>query len=1021
MESDEFTPGGPERSVERTPVSVRGEGDTVPRAMESLKKVDDPIDKQLVKRALFPRRATPVQIGRFQILGLIGRGGMGVVYAAYDDLLDRKIAVKVLLGESVRDVTLSRGRLMREAQAMARLSHPNIVTVHEVGQDNGQVFVAMEFVRGTSLDAWAQEERPWREVVATFVRAGRGLEAAHRAGLIHRDFKPANVMVGEDGAVKVLDFGLARAADDSAPGEPDLPRHIAQGTSALAPLTRTGVVLGTPAYMSPEAHRGEASTAASDQFSFCVSLYQCLYRRSPFDTTSMSTLLADVLRGRIAAPPAGSPVPARIFRAIRRGLSPAPAERFPSMTALLSALERDPGATYRRAAALVVTAGVTAFAGFFAAARGDPAVQVCPDAEAELAGVWDAARAGDVRAALTALRTPAAEAALAAVLPRLDRYAASWVEMRNETCRAHAEARQSTQLFELRTACLDQRRAGLDALAAALTQVDAASLDSAVEALAELPPPARCADAQQLPPPKDPRLRLRVQAHRETLARAKVREDAGQYPLGRALVDEVLADGDALAYEPLRAEALLRAGSLAMAAGDHPAAEHQFTEAMLTAIGSRHALVAAAAGSKQLYLRAVPLNQPQQARAAVPLATALNHRVEHDVDLYAEFLTNLGVVHAVTSEAPLARRRWEEAVALRDRHGRSETLRGLDTLANLGWLARSERRDEDMAAIYGRAVAVSEALLGPYHGAHLRHAWMLADSERRLGRPRQALARLGQLEQRFDRGTNNPLRGTILRDLGMIEIDEGRLADARAHLEQALAAVPETSEAHDTVLAERMRLLAAEGDGAAMEAAHRRALARLPAAPEPPDPRLHALRFAYARSLVALGRTAEAVAPLEQIQAALTGAGQALDAAEITTLLGELRTELGRLDEAEQDLRAAFAELERLAPPRSLLLAGNLVAQAELALARGRFAEAAGVAAQALAIYDAVSEPDHLPAARARFAHARALADDVPVAPAEARDLAEQALAAFRAKSRAADVARVATWLDGHPTSVSGP
>ncbi|MCY0988698.1 protein kinase [Nannocystis sp. ILAH1] len=1025
MGTDEFTPGGPERSVERTPVSVRGDGDTVPRAMESLKKVDDPIERNLVKRALFPRRVTPVQIGRFQILGLVGRGGMGVVYAAYDDLLDRKVAVKVLLAESVRDMTLSRGRLMREAQAMARLSHPNIVTVHEVGQDNGQVFVAMEFVRGVTLDAWAHEQqRPWREVVDTFVRAGRGLEAAHRAGLIHRDFKPANVMVGEDGGVKVLDFGLARAADDSVLGEPDLPRHIAQGSSALAPLTRTGVVLGTPAYMSPEAHRGESSTAASDQFSFCVSLYQCLYGQSPFDTTSMATLLADLRRGRIAPPPAGTPVPTRIFRAIRRGLAPTPEGRFPSMTALLAALERDPGTTYRRVAALVATAGVTAFAGFYAASPGEPATQVCPDAQAELAGVWDAARAATVRDALTALHTPAADEALAAALPRLDRYAASWVEMRNEACRAHAEARQSTPLFDLRTACLDQRRAGLDALAAALTQADTASLDSAVKAMAELPPLSRCADApalnQQLPPPGDSRLRLRVQAHRETLARAKVREDAAQYPLGQALVEEVLADSAALAYEPLRAEALLRAGSLAMESGDHPTAERHYTDALLAAVGSGHAAVAAIISSKQLFLRASPLNQLPQAKALIPLATALNHRVAHDVDVYAEFLTNLGVVHARSADLPLARRHWEEAVALRERHHRGETLAGLNTLSNLGWLARTERRDEDMAAIYERIVAISEPLLGPHHADHLRYEWMLADSEWRLGRPRQALARLGQIVQRFDRGTSNDLRGPILHDLGMIEIDEGDLAAARTHLEQALAAVPESSEAHVDVILERMRLSAAEGDGAAMEADHQRAVARLPAEPDPLDPRLHLVLFAYARSLVALGRTAEALAPLEQLQAALAGAQRTLDAAEITSLLGELRLELGHLDEAEKHLQHARADLERSAPPRSLLLAGDLTALAELALARGRFEEAAGSAARALAIYDDVSEPDHTPAARARFAMARALAADAPVAPANARELAEEALAAFRGKSRAADVRRVTAWLAEHQKSVSG-
>jgi tetratricopeptide (TPR) repeat protein len=422
-----------------------------------------------------------------------------------------------------------------------------------------------------------------------------------------------------------------------------------------------------------------------------------------------------------------------------------------------------------------------------------------------------------------------------------------------------------------------------------------------------------------------------------------------------------------------------------------------------------------------MYLRAVPLNQLQQARAGVPTATALNHRVEHDVDLYAEFLNNLGVVHATASELAVARRHWEEAVALRERHGRAETPRGLDTLSNLGWLARAERRDEDMAAIYGRLVAVSEPLLGPHHASHLRYEWLLANSEWRLGRPRQALARLKRIVQRFDRLTNSYLRGMILHDLGMIEIDEGDLAAAREHLEQAMAAVPEVSEAHDAVLAERMRLFAAEGDGPAMEREHQRAMARLPAQPDPLGRRLQFIRFAHARSLAALGRTAGALAPLEQMLTALAGAGRTVDAAEVESLLGELRLELGLLDEAEKDLRSALADLERAAPPRSLLLAGNLTVLAELALARGRFEEAAGSAAQALAIYDALSEPDHSPAARARFARARALTADATVAPAEARALAEAALAALSVKARAADVTRVAGWLEAHRKSVSGP
>jgi serine/threonine protein kinase len=274
---------------------------------------------------------------------------MGVVFAGYDEDLDRKVAVKLLHAERAGG-TVGRQRLMREAQAMARLSHPNVVQVYEVGTFEDQVYVAMEFVQGQTLRQWqAEPDRRWREIVQTYVDAGRGLAAAHEAGIVHRDFKPDNVLVGDDGRVCVLDFGLARGAEGaelSGGSEPvasrsEHPRTAVSDDSLSARLTQTGAVMGTPAYMSPEQHRGGVTDATTDQFSFCVSLYEALYGERPFKGETLAMLAHSVLEGTVADAPRYTEVPARIRAVLLRGLAKRPVDRHDSMAALLDALERD--------------------------------------------------------------------------------------------------------------------------------------------------------------------------------------------------------------------------------------------------------------------------------------------------------------------------------------------------------------------------------------------------------------------------------------------------------------------------------------------------------------------------------------------------------------------------------------------------------------------------------------------------------------------------------------------------------
>ncbi|HEY7372549.1 MAG TPA: protein kinase, partial [Polyangia bacterium] len=215
-------------------------------------------------------------IDRYQILGAIGRGGMGEVYAAYHPDLDRRIALKVVRGAGGESAQ-RRVRLLREARAIARLSHPNVITVHDAGTVGDRVYIAMEFVEGDTVDVWRRTEpRGWREVLDVFVAAGRGLAAAHAAGVVHRDFKPQNVMVGRDGLVRVMDFGLARLAEEPADAAPGADDALEERPVTTTTVTKTGAVIGTLAYMAPEQFHRERIDARADQFSFCVALHEAI-------------------------------------------------------------------------------------------------------------------------------------------------------------------------------------------------------------------------------------------------------------------------------------------------------------------------------------------------------------------------------------------------------------------------------------------------------------------------------------------------------------------------------------------------------------------------------------------------------------------------------------------------------------------------------------------------------------------------------------------------------------------------
>ncbi|HNN94341.1 MAG TPA: serine/threonine-protein kinase [Pseudomonadota bacterium] len=293
------------------------------------------------------RGAMQPHMGRYALLRKLGEGAMGVVYAAYDEELDRRVALK-LIHPSLQDDSQTRARILREAQALARVSAPNVVTIYQTGEVDGQIFIAMEFVNGTTLSKWQSEEgRTWLDILRMYLDAGQGLLAAHLAGLIHRDFKPDNVLIGKDGRARVADFGLARmdskaGANTLASGRMPTVGRPGHEQPINANMTQAGTLLGTPLYMSPEQHLGEATDARSDQFSFCVALYEALYNQLPFAGNTVEALAFNTISGRIQNRPSGSRVPMVVHQAILRGLATNPTARFPSMRELLVALSYDP-------------------------------------------------------------------------------------------------------------------------------------------------------------------------------------------------------------------------------------------------------------------------------------------------------------------------------------------------------------------------------------------------------------------------------------------------------------------------------------------------------------------------------------------------------------------------------------------------------------------------------------------------------------------------------------------------------
>ena len=432
-------------------------------------------------------------VGRYVLLERLGAGAMGVVYAAHDPELNRSVALKVLRDHAASPAERAslRDRLRREAQAMAQLAHPNVVTVHDVGDIDGHVCIAMEFVDGATLTQWLRaKQRSLRRSSPSSSMPGAGSAAAHAAGLVHRDFKPDNVLVGNDGRVRVTDFGLAHRNAEATPSAAAVPHAPAD-----ARRTATPDFAGTPYYMAPEQYVARPTDARANQFSFCVALYSAVTGEHPFGPSSAAELVAAVEVGRPCLPLRRDGLPRWLRRVLWRGLSICPADRHASMTVLLGRLAYDGRRGVWLGAAAAACVAMT-ICGLYAW-RLQSARLRCRGFVQRLDGAWDAPRQHALARAFRATGAPRWSVLFHEAQQRLARYSAEWVTLRSEACEAAFTGGNPT-LLERRVQCLDARLLGLASVADRLGRVDGPTIGEAAAMTQDLGDLAVCLDDDAL-------------------------------------------------------------------------------------------------------------------------------------------------------------------------------------------------------------------------------------------------------------------------------------------------------------------------------------------------------------------------------------------------------------------------------------------------------------------------------------------------------------------------------------------
>ena len=819
-----------------------------------------------------------VKLGRYHLLELVGAGGMGVVWGAWDPELDRRVAIKLVKAE----LASARDRILLEGQALAKLSHPNVVPVHDVGVVDEQIYIVMEWVRGKNLRAYCKERRSVREILEVYRAAGEGLSAAHHANLVHRDFKPDNAILGDDGRVRVLDFGLARGElkttlDDS--GEPTPGSDLTRGA-------------GTPRYMPPEQADGTALTHAADQYAFCVSLREGLKGRN-----------AD---GNDAS------VPSWLGLILDRGTAHQPAKRYPSMDELLDALSRDPATVWRRRLIVIGALGATGAAFAVGSLSSDKALEPCVGGKAEIARSWNPLVRDRMATHLRSLGPYGVDEATR-IQPEIASYADRWASAHRGACIANQRRELPPELYARNVGCLERSRAAYDTVLDVLATVPGPRLSDAVFALHGLPDVDRCvtdAKASTVTPPATGMATEVARLDREiesTRMRALSADQAAPAKLA-----ELAIAADRTQYLPIVARAHLVHGFALTRIGRNAAALPELEHAIAAAVeaGDDVAFVEAYARQAQAYGVVPEAQRPSELAPPLQLHK-LSVLVAKRLQTAGAFVrpllyNNLGLAH-IAAQNEQAARTWLERALAEWTATKEPSVELMFIPANLALVSPSRDEQKQLVEQAGARLA---ARLGPHHPFalqfQLRAAMFVQDPTRAATLLHDACTQL----HRF--------HGHLVTLFNSCAYELAWLAEERADVDEArslLSAIQATTGSQDpqpTVA--RVQLLAVDGkhENAARES--RAVAARFERATEwwfrvfAADALLVA-----ARSNAELGHRSDAIAMLREALAVVEDLTLAKSQTYYQRRLARVRATLAKLLAASNRPadRAAAAQLGR--------------------------------------------------------------------------------------------------------------